>query len=306
MTWTIDQIPDQTGRIALVTGANSGIGFEAAKVLAHRGAHVVLACRDQVKAADAQRRIEASGKASLEILPLDLSSLPQVREAAEKFRSKHARLDLLINNAGVMWLPRTLNADGQELQFATNHLGHYALTGHLLNLLLATPDSRVVTVSSLAHAQGRIRFDDPAWAKAPYSKLRSYGQSKVANLVFAYELARRLQARGVNTQSIGCHPGISATNLAVPGFTMQGAKLLALVSGLLTKVVAQDPAVGAQPTLYAATAADARNGDYIGPSGFRQMYGPPRKVGSTRYSRDEEVGRKLWALSEQLTGVSYL
>lgn len=302
--WSIADIPDQTGRTVLVTGANSGIGFEAAKALAHRGAHVVLACRNQAKAVEAQRSIEASGKASVEILPLDLSSLAQVREAAGKFRAKHSRLDLLVNNAGVMWLPRTLSADGQEMQFATNHLGHYALTGHLLDLVLGTPGARIVTVSSIAHAQGRIRFDDPSYANSHYSRLLSYGQSKVANLIFAYELARRLEARGVKTASIACHPGVSATNLGVPGF--QNIKVMAFMSDLMMKVVGQSPAAGALPTLYAATSPEARNGDYIGPDGFRQMRGAPRKVGSTRYSRDEDVARRLWELSEKITGVKYL
>lgn len=304
--WTINDVPDQSGRVVLVTGANSGIGLETARVLAHRGAHVVLACRSQAKAVEAQRSIEAGGRASLEILSLDLSSLAQVREAAMQFRAKHARLDLLINNAGVMWLPQGLTVDGNEIQFGTNHLGHFALTGHLADILMGTPASRVVTVSSLAHAQGRIHFDDPAFATKPYRKHRAYAQSKVANLLFAKELARRLAKQGVSTISVGCHPGISATNLAAPGFEMQGSRLLAVISGLLTKIIAQNPAAGAQPTLYAATSANASNGDYIGPSGFRQMYGAPRKVGCTRYARDEEVARKLWDFSEKLTGVKYL
>jgi NAD(P)-dependent dehydrogenase (short-subunit alcohol dehydrogenase family) len=304
--WSLADIPDQSGRVALVTGANSGIGLEAARVLAHRGAHVVLACRSQAKAVAAQRSIEAGGRASLEILPLDLSSLAQVRDAAAAFRTKHARLDLLINNAGVMWLPRTLSAEGQEMQFATNHLGHFALTGHLLDILMSTAASRVVTVSSLAHAQGRIRFDDLSYANTPYRKHRAYAQSKVANLLFAKELARRLDKKGVSTRSLACHPGISATNLAVPGFQMQGSAMLAAISGLLTKLIAQDPAMGAQPTLYAATAAEAANGDYIGPSGFRQMHGAPQKVGCVRYARDEAVAQRLWQVSEAITGVRYL
>lgn len=304
--WTPNDIPDQTGRVALVTGANSGLGFETAAMLARKGAHVVLACRNQAKAVEAQRKIEAAGSVSLEVLPLDLSSLAQVREAAARFRAKHGRLDLLINNAGVMWLPRTLTAEGQEMQFATNHLGHYALTGHLLDIVLATPGSRIVTLSSLAHARGHIHFDDLSFTQARYGKHRAYAQSKVANLLFALELARRLQKAGSGTASIACHPGISATNLAIPGFEMQGSRLLSRVSGLLTKIVAQDPAVGAQPTLFAATAAEATNGDYIGPSGYRQFYGAPRKVGCTRYARDEDVARRLWDVSATLTGVNYL
>lgn len=304
--WSVTDIPDQTGRVALVTGANSGIGFEAAKALAHRGAHVVLACRNVAKATEAQRLIESGGKASLEVLALDLSSPAGVREAAAAFRARHTRLDLLINNAGVMWLPRTLTAEGQEMQFATNHLGHFALTGLLLDTVLAAPGSRIVTVSSLAHAQGRIRFDDLSFAQAPYRKHVAYAQSKVANLLFALELSRRLTKAGAPTASIACHPGVSATNLAAPGFEMQGSRLLALFSGLMMKVFAQDAARGALPTLFAAVAPEAHSGDYIGPAGYRQLYGAPRKVGCTRYARDEEVARRLWEVSEALTGVKYL
>lgn len=304
--WTPNDIADQAGRTVLVTGANSGIGLEAARVLAHRGAHVVLACRNQAKAVAAQRSIEAGGRASLEILALDLSSLARVRDAAAAFRARHARLDLLINNAGVMWLPRTLTADGHEMQFGTNHLGHFALTGHLLDLLLATPRSRIVTVSSLAHAAGRIHFDDLSFAGTAYRRHRAYAQSKVANLLFATELARRLANAGSNTLSVACHPGVSATNLAVPGFEAQGSRVLALAARLITKIVAQDSTSGAQPTLYAATGTDIANGDYTGPSGYRQLAGAPRKVGCTRYARDENVARRLWETSEALTGVRYL
>lgn len=305
-TWTIADIPDQAGRTVLVTGANSGIGLEAARVLARRGAHVVLACRNQAKAVEAQRSIEAGGKASLEILPLDLSSLASVREAAAAFRAKHARLDLLINNAGVMWPPHTFTAEGHEMQFGTNHLGHFALTGHLLDIVLGTPASRIVTVSSLAHGSGRIAFDDLAFRHTPYSRHRAYAQSKVANLLFAKELARRLAQRGSGTLSVACHPGVSATNLAVPGFEAQGSWLLAIAARLITKVIAQDAAAGAHPTLYAATGADIASGDYTGPSGYRQLQGPPRKVGCTRYARDEAVAKRLWEVSEALTGVKYL
>lgn len=304
--WALNDIPDQSGRIALVTGANSGIGLEAARVLAHRGAHVVLACRNQAKAVEAQRSIEAGGRASLEVLKLDLSSLAQVREAAAAFRARHAQLDLLINNAGVMWLPRTLTAEGHEMQFGTNHLGHFALTGHLLDILLATRNSRVVTVSSLAHAAGRIAFDDLAFTSTAYSRHRAYAQSKVANLLFAKELARRLEQRGSKTLSVACHPGVSATNLAVPGFEAQGSWLLAMAARVITKLIAQDAGAGALPTLYAATGEDIANGDYTGPSGYRQFAGPPRKVGCTSYARDERVAKRLWEVSEQLTGVRYL
>lgn len=302
--WNSKDIPDQAGRVVLVTGANSGIGLEAARELARKGAHVVLACRNQAKAVEAQRSIEAGGRVSLEILPLDLSSLEQVRAAAAAFRAKHARLDLLINNAGVMWLPRTLTKDGHEMQFGTNHLGHFALTGHLLDLALATPGSRIVTVSSLAHQHGKIHFDDPAYANHRYRRHAAYAQSKVANLLFALELSRRLAARGAKTLSVGCHPGVSNTNLALPG--VENSKVLSLLSRIGSSIVGQSPAMGALPTLYAATAADVNNGDYIGPSGFQQMRGAPRKVGCTRYARDADVARRLWELSETLSGVKYL
>ncbi len=305
--WSKNDIPDQTGRLALVTGANSGIGQEAAAQLAFKGAHVVLACRSAAKARDAMREIEAAApagvKPSLEFLALDLSSLNSVREAASTFRSKHKHLDMLINNAGVMWLPHTLSADGHEMQFATNHLGHFALTLLLLDTLNATPGARVVTVSSLAHTMGRIHFDDLSFQHKPYSRLAAYGQSKVANLLFMQELSTRLKASGATTASIACHPGVSNTNLSVPGFAH--SRLLSVISRIGTALIGQPAATGALPTLYAATSPHAKDGDYIGPSGFRQARGAPRHVGRNRYSRDPDVAHRLWVLSEQLASVAF-
>lgn len=305
-TWSFSDIPDQTGRVALVTGANSGIGLETAKALAHNGAHVVLACRNTEKAAEARLLIESSAptrrRPSIEILPLDLSSLAQVRVAAEEFRSRHGRLDLLVNNAGVMWLPHEFTREGHEMQFGTNHLGHFALTGLLLNLLLKTPASRVVTVSSVAHANGRIHFDDPSFRAQAYGKQKAYGQSKLANLMFALELSRRLAARGASTISVACHPGASSTNLAGPG--LSNPSFLSLMNVLGLSLFGQQPSSGALPTLYSATGQVA-SGDYIGPRYF-QLWGAPRKVMCMPHARSADVAGKLWELSEELTGVAYL
>ncbi len=305
--WNSNQIPNQTGRIALITGANSGIGLEAARMLAARGAHVILACRNSNKAEDAMRVIaNAMPKnrlASLEFLPLDLSSLASVREAAARFNACHATLDLLINNAGVMWLPHLFTADGHEMQFGTNHLGHFALTGLVIDRLLATPGSRVVTVSSVAHANGRIHFDDLSFQARRYGKQVAYGQSKLANLMFALELSRRLELRGAKTKSLSCHPGAASTNLAAPG--MSSISPLSLMNMIGLSLFGQSPEKGAMPTMYAATAEHAESGDYIGPR-FFQLWGAPRKVICMPHARNADIARRLWECSEALTGVKFL
>lgn len=303
--WTEHNIPDLSGQRVLVTGANSGIGFETARVLAQRNAHVILACRTEAKAVEAMARIRALyPRAQLQFLPLDLASQTSVREMVAMFREQYDTLDLLINNAGVMWLPQSKTVDGFESQLGTNHLGHFALTGLLLPVLMNTPGARIVTVSSIAHRGGQIHFDD-LWLDRGYGRQKAYSQSKLANLVFALELQRRLHAAGAPIISVAAHPGVANTNLAIPGFEQGGSPLLARVVSLLTPVVAQNPVNGALPTLYAATSHAVEGGDYIGPDGLYEMYGYPRKAYATRRSRNPEIGRRLWDLSEQLTGVRF-
>lgn len=303
--WTEEDVPSQSGKVALVTGANSGIGFETARVLAEKDAHVVMACRNQQKAESAMAAIRgATPSASLTFLPLDLSSLKSVEQASKQFLSEFDRLDLLINNAGVMWLPESRTADGFEAQFGTNHLGHFALTGRLIATVMNTSTSRVVTVSSLAHNTGDIHFDDLNLEQG-YGKHKAYSQSKLANLIFAYELQRRLSAAGASTISLAAHPGAANTNLAIPGFEKGGSKVMAKLAEWITPVLTQNAVNGALPTLYAATSPKLGGGEYIGPDGFQQMYGYPKVVGSTRLSRDEAVARRLWEVSEEMTGVGF-
>jgi NAD(P)-dependent dehydrogenase (short-subunit alcohol dehydrogenase family) len=303
--WTAGDIPDLSGKTIIVTGGNSGIGYEAAKQLAHKGAHVVLACRDMEKARAAISSISADHRAaSLEALPLDLASLDSVRSFAAAFLARHTALDVLCNNAGVMALPYRKTADGFEMQFGTNHLGHFALTGLLLDRILATPAARVVNVSSGAHRFGSIRFDDLQWERG-YRKWAAYGRSKLANLLFTYELQRKLSAAAANAISVACHPGYAATNLQAAGPRMEGSTWMESLSEFANRVAAQSAAMGALPTLYAATAADVGGGDYIGPDGLGELWGHPKKVQSNRRSHDTAAAAKLWEISEKLTGVGY-
>jgi len=303
--WTAAAIPDLTGKTIVVTGANSGIGFEAARELALRGAHVVLACRNPGKAEGALAAIRAAAaQASVETMQLDLASLASIREFAAAYKDKHSRLDVLCNNAGIMAIPLTRTADGFEMQIGTNHLGHFALTGLLLDMLLATPHARVVNVSSGAHRIGQIYFDDLNWQRR-YKKWRAYGQSKLANLLFTYELQRRLAAAAANTISVACHPGYAATNLQAVGPQMQGSSFMERLMEIGNRLAAQSALMGALPTLYAATAPDVAGGDFIGPNGPGQNWGYPKKVQSNRRSHDREAAARLWELSEQLSGVRY-
>ncbi|MEO6123943.1 MAG: oxidoreductase [Ilumatobacteraceae bacterium] len=298
--WGEAQIPDQTGRTALVTGANSGIGFEAARALAHAGATVLLGCRNPDKAGEALVKInDAVADADVRLLQLDLADLGSVRAAAAEVLSTTIQLDLLINNAGVMALPQQQTADGFEMQFGTNHLGHFALTGLLIDRLNETPDARVVTVSSQGHRMGRINFDDLDAAHGYHRWLR-YGQSKVANLLFIYELQRRLAAAGASTIAVACHPGGSNTNLARDAGTM-----MKIFQPIADRVM-QPAAMGALPTLRAATDPSVRGGDYYGPDGFGQTTGHPVTVHSNAYSHKRDVAERLWTASEALTGIAYL
>ncbi len=294
--WTSEQMGDQTGRVAIVTGSNSGIGREAAAMLARKGAAVVMAVRDPARGEEAAAGIRADvGEADIVVMELDLADLSSVRAFTNAFRQRHDRLDLLVNNAGVMMPPASKTADGFELQFGTNHLGHFALTGRLLDMLLATEESRVVNVSSVAHKWGGIEFEDLQWEKRSYSKGASYGQSKLANLLFTYELQRRLERAGAGTIATAAHPGWTATNL------QRSAGLFRM----LNPIFAMKPWQGALPTLMAATDDASQGGEYYGPRGFQEMRGYPGQVGSNDASRDEETARRLWEVSEQLTGVTF-
>ena len=297
--WTTADIPDQTGRTAVVTGANTGLGYQTAAALAAKGAHVVLAVRNTDKGNDAAARITAAHPdASVDVQELDLTSLDSVRAAADQLRSRHDSIDLLINNAGVMMTPKDVTKDGFELQFGTNHLGHFAFTGLLLDRVLAAPGSRVVTVSSVGHrfARNGIRFDDLQWEK-DYSRVGAYGQAKLANLMFTYELQRRLQ--GSNTIAAASHPGGSRTELA------RNLPRLLNVAMPVLEPLFQSAEMGALPTLRAATDPGVIGGQYFGPDGFGEQRGYPKVVGSSRASHDVAAQRRLWAVSEELTGVTF-
>jgi NAD(P)-dependent dehydrogenase (short-subunit alcohol dehydrogenase family) len=288
-TWSTSDIPDMTGRTAIVTGANSGIGRAAARALAGAGARVVLAVRDTAKGRDAA----ATMPGETQVRELDLASLASVREFAAAWQGD---LDLLINNAGVMATPFSRTADGFELQFGTNHLGHFALT----NLLLGHITGRVVTVSSTAHRMGSIDFDDLNWERKPYRAWRAYGQSKLANLLFTAELQRRLTAVGSPVLATAAHPGYAATNLQFHS----GRRALDIISMVGNRLLAQDEDGGALPTLYAAT-ADIPGDSFAGPGGFMEQRGAPKLVERTAAARDATVARRLWDVSEELTGARF-
>jgi NAD(P)-dependent dehydrogenase (short-subunit alcohol dehydrogenase family) len=305
-SWRLEYAADQSGRVAIVTGGNSGIGFEAGKVLAKLNARVILAVRNKTKGAHAVDEILMHHpRATVEARLLDLADLASIRQFAQTFQRDYDRLDLLINNAGVMAIPRRETADGFEMQFGTNHLGHFALTGLLLPSLLATPGSRVVTVSSAMHERGEIRFADLMGEKN-YGKQSAYSQSKLANLLFAYELQRRLQDVPAQTISLASHPGYAATNLQFAGPEMEGSSGMKTVMKFANTVFAQSAEMGALPLLYAALSPDVQGGEYIGPSGFMGMRGYPAKTKSCQASHDLQSASRLWQVSEELTGVEFL
>ncbi|MEU5262197.1 SDR family NAD(P)-dependent oxidoreductase [Amycolatopsis sp. NPDC021455] len=295
MKWTERDIPDQRGRVAVVTGANTGLGFETARALAEHGASVVLAVRDVEKGKKAAARM--AGDVSVQ--ELDLTSLDSVRAAADALRGTHSRIDLLVNNAGVMYTPKQTTRDGFELQFGTNHLGHFAFTGLVLDLLLPVAGSRVVTVSSVAHRiRAAIHFDDLQWERS-YGRVAAYGQSKLANLMFTYELQRRLAGHGT-TIAVAAHPGLSDTEL-----TRNSPAVVRVFNPLIAPLTSQKPDQGALPTLRAATDAAVLGGQYYGPDGLGEARGYPRVVTSSPQSYDVTVQRRLWSVSEELTGVKF-
>ncbi|SDP62321.1 oxidoreductase [Lentzea jiangxiensis] len=289
--WTEADIPDQTGRTVLVTGANSGLGLRTAQVLAAKGAHVLMGCRSVQRGEAARRTVRGSA----EVLELDLADLGSVRAAAEKVEA----LDVLVNNAGIMAVPNGRTADGFERQFGTNHLGHAALTWLLLPALRQRPGARVVTVSSLMHRAGRIDFEDPNWERRPYSLQGSYGQSKLANILFARELERR----SPDVTSIAAHPGMTATELTN---NMADAHRSAVmkIGGRISHLFSQSVEMGALPQLYAATSPDARGGQYYGPDGFNGLRGHPGVARMTAAARDDLAANRLWELTVKLTGIT--
>ena len=304
--WAAADMPSQHGRTALVTGANSGIGFHAAAELARHGAVVLLACRDAGRGEAARgailRQVPA---AAVELVALDLADLDSVARLAGQLAGRAGGLDLLINNAGVMAVPRRrVTAQGFELQFGTNHLGHFALTLRLLPVLLARPGSRVVTVTSLVHRLGSIRLDDLN-SEHDYGRWRAYSQSKLANALFTLELDRRLRAAGGVTISVGAHPGYSNTGLMTSGPRLGGGGIFARVMALAGPFAGQPAAQGALPVLRAASDPQARGGDYYGPRGLAQSRGAPRHVRYSMTARDEQLAGRLWQASEALTGVSF-
>lgn len=298
-TWSTTDIPDQTGRIAIVTGANTGLGLETAKALAAHGAHVVLAVRNTEKGKAAAAEITAAhANADITLQSLDLSSLESVRRASDELKTRYEKIDLLINNAGVMWTEKSTTADGFELQFGTNHLGHYAFTGLLLDHLLPVEGSRVVTVSSIGHRlRAAIHFDDLQWERN-YDRVAAYGQSKLANLLFTYELQRRLV--GTNTVALAAHPGGSNTELA-----RNSPLWVRAVFNVVAPLLTQGADMGALPTLRAATDPAALGGQYYGPDGFMEQRGNPKVVASSEQSYDLDLQRRLWSVSEELTDVTF-
>ncbi|MBW2732479.1 MAG: SDR family NAD(P)-dependent oxidoreductase [Deltaproteobacteria bacterium] len=290
MTFSAASIPSQAGRVAIVTGANSGLGFEAAKALAAKGAKVLMACRDTDKGEAARKLVEGDA----DVLRLDLASLASIREFTEEVSQRFESLDLLINNAGVMATPLSRTEDGFELQLGTNHLGHFALTGLLLPLLGQSPSAQIVTLSSLMHRKGKIDFDNLDGSQH-YSRWGCYAQSKLANLLFAYELERRLRSTDAKVISLASHPGWTHTQLMrdLPG------------AGVAGSLLAMKPAQGVLPTLMAATTPEVQGGEYYGPTGLMEVWGAPGKVHSNARSHDQALAQQLWDISEQLTGVHF-
>lgn len=299
--WDESQVPDMQGKTIVITGANSGIGYEAATILAGRGAEIVMAVRNYEKGQKALQAIQnVHPSAKLQLMRLDLSELASIRHFAEEFRQNHHQLSILINNAGVMMPPYSRTQDGFELQFGSNHLGHFALTGLLLPQLLATPHARIVTLSSIAAYAGKIDFDNLDGSKG-YRSFKFYSQSKLANMLFARELQLRLAQHQVDTISVACHPGFTHTNLASRG----SGKPVSGIFGLLSRSFGQKALMGALPTLYAATSPTIHGGEYVGPDGKGGRKGYPKLDDHIDKLYQADISQRLWTLSESLTGVQY-
>jgi NAD(P)-dependent dehydrogenase (short-subunit alcohol dehydrogenase family) len=305
MSFDQNDVPNLAGACVVVTGGNSGIGFEAARIFARQHASVVLACRSADRGRIARQTILAEfPEGHVQAMELDLASLASVRKFADQVWQAHPKLNLLINNAGVMAIPRQTTQEGFELQFGVNHLGHFALTGLLLPKLLATPGARVVNVASQASVIGRMRWNDLDGTRR-YHKWTAYAQSKLANLLFSFELARRLAQKRADVRSVACHPGYAATNLQLVGPQLEGSKLGVFAMRLGNRLFAQSALGGALPTLYAATSPAANSGDYIGPSGLLGRAGAPAALKAIKAAYDSENMQRLWQISMERTGVDY-
>ena len=302
MSWTASDMPDQTGKTALITGANSGLGLHSAVALAGRGARVLMACRDPRRAAAALEQVaSAASGPPPETVSLDLADLASVQSGAQAIAERAPVIDLMMLNAGVMAMPRGRTADDFETHFGTNHLGHFALAGRLIGHVLAAPAPRVVVISSLGHRAGRIRWNDPNWTGRLYSSTLAYGQSKLANLLFMTELARRADAGDIPLLVAAAHPGGAHTNLA----SHNPNPVITTAYELMRRYITQPGEVGVLPQLYAATMPDVVQADYWGPDGPLEFHGGPARAAASRAARDADAGARLWALSETLTGVSW-
>lgn len=303
--WTADDIPELEGKTVIVTGANSGLGFEASKMFAKKDAEVIMACRSIERGKNAKDDIEKEVEdTNLEVKKLDLADLESVKDFAEEFIANHGKLDILCNNAGIMAIPREETDDGFEKQFGVNHLGHFALTAHLFPALKKAEKARVVTQSSGLHTSGEINFDD-LMHEENYSPQQVYSDSKLANLLFAYELDRKIRREGLDIESIGCHPGYAATNLQKRGPEKSGNRIKKFAMKVANKVVAQSSKKGALPMMYAAVSEESEGGDYIGPGGLGNMRGLPEIQESSEASYETSTAEELWAVSEELTGVDF-
>jgi NAD(P)-dependent dehydrogenase (short-subunit alcohol dehydrogenase family) len=300
--WTVEDMPDMTGETVVVTGANSGLGFEAAKGFARKNAEVVMACRNTERAQDAKEDIETEVEdARLEVIQLDLASLESVDEFVEEFKQEHSRLDVLCNNAGVMAIPYSETEDGFEKQIGVNHLGHFALTAGLTDTLQETENSRIVLQSSGLHRNADLEVENLMQERS-YDKWRQYANSKLANLLFSYELDRRLED---DTSALACHPGYADTHLQIVGPEKEGSRAKKIGAKITNKIVAQSASMGALPMMYAATSEDVESGDFIGPAGIMQMRGYPEKQESSEASHDRDLAKRLWERSEELTGKEF-
>ncbi|HME56313.1 MAG TPA: oxidoreductase [Candidatus Lokiarchaeia archaeon] len=300
--WTLDSVPDLTNKAIIVTGGNSGLGYESVKAFAAKGANVILACRDADKGEAAKKTIlETQPSSRIELMTLDLANLASIHEFSDAFKQQNERLDILLNNAGVMMTPHLKTKDGFELQLGTNHLGHFALTGLLLEILKKTPGSRVVNISSNGHKRGKMDFDDLMYEKGGYSSIAAYGRSKLANLLFTYELQRRFENAGLDCIAVAAHPGGSNTNLG----RYIRKRIIVRILWPLAKGIMQDAAMGALPGIRAAVDPGVKGGEYYGPGGRMEMKGYPVKVTSNEASHDLADAEKLWDISEKLTSVKY-
>ena len=303
--WTQQDIPNLTGKVIIVTGANSGLGLESTKALAGKGATVIMACRNPQKAEKAKAEVLAlHPKASLDVMPLDNASLASVKAFAEAFKAKYRRLDLLLNNAGVMAIPRQESADGFEMQIGVNHLAHFALTGHLLDIITSTPNARIHNVSSSAHYSGSINFDD-LMSKQSYSRWGAYGQSKLANIFFTFELQKRLTAAGYDTIANCSHPGLVIGQLQHNSVAQSGTSAEGFLYRTVGPLFAQDVSMGALPQLYGSVATEAKGGVFYGPQTMN-LRGYPKEQKASKKAHNSADLKRFWQLSEQLTGVSYL